>query len=352
VLSLPLLVFIAALMINYGAAANWKLRALVVARQQLWGSRLVPYVALNGGSVQPDYTQPVPAFWTAAGGTFPAATVGVKTTDITNVEQQANLGPGSGTTSATPGQVVRGSQLGAFVFSDIPAMGINAGDILNPANGGLARASQISGTFPYFNRWAGYTWNPQGSLLNNSWPFWDPQMTWTDSSRQNTKNLAMTGLNNNIDQRVPIIYTEPPASSTAYAAARSAVLTFYNYPNTPSAAVTLLDSLIPDFNDGWLPPASGWAYPYVSNSWGCQLDYGTVSTSVQTYIKNLPALIKQQIQNDINYYNYQIAMDQAALNSTNPPPTDPQALQTQISTDQGIVSELQGIMQALGQLSL
>jgi hypothetical protein len=39
VLSLPLLLFVMALMINYGTAASWKVRALMVARNQAWSAR-------------------------------------------------------------------------------------------------------------------------------------------------------------------------------------------------------------------------------------------------------------------------------------------------------------------------
>ncbi len=342
VLALPLLLFISALMVNFSMVANWKLRALCVARQQLWGSRRVPNVTLGGSYVQPDYTQPVPAFWQAAQGTASHGGAG----GDSNLDQNQI---GAGTTVA---QVVRGPQVGSFQFAD--TANINAADLLNPGTGLLQGSSGVTPIFPYFKSWPVPPLNPQIQLLNDPWPSWAPQMTWTDDSRQNNPNMALMGLANNIDVRVPLLYTEPTPSppldiQTAYLTPRG---NLYNFYLSNQSAVQFLNTLVPDFNDANLPPAWGWQYPYQTSSFGCDMSPGDVGGYVATYIKYLPQNIINQIKNDIAFYNYQIQTDQAALGATPQPSADEQAqLNAQISADQGIVQALQSLLQALGSLS-
>ena len=336
VLALPMLVFIAALMVNFGVAGNWKLRSLTIARQQLWGSRLVPYVILEGHNVVPDYTQPLPAFWQAAAGTAGHGSAG----NDASLDQN-QIGAGS-----TVGAVVRGWQVGQFSFS------ANGENVLDPATGFRNGWSGVSGSYPFFSRWPAYRWSPQNQLLSDPWPSWAPRMTWNDASRQNNPNMAQMGLRNNLDVRVPLIYTEPTAPSDSYVTPRNALYTFYNDPAS-QLVIQLLESLFPDFNDLSLPRpgASSWPYPYQPNPLGCQTDPATIEALVDAYIKNLPELIKQQIQNDITFYNNQIAADQAALNANPPPPPDQQSqLQQQVSQDQAIVSALQDLLQAFAAL--
>ncbi|MBN1590259.1 MAG: hypothetical protein JW888_12160, partial [Pirellulales bacterium] len=59
VLSLPLLLFVMALMINFGAAAAWRIRELSVARHAAWSNRHGHRLATDGAGA----TRKLPCWW-------------------------------------------------------------------------------------------------------------------------------------------------------------------------------------------------------------------------------------------------------------------------------------------------
>jgi hypothetical protein len=155
VLALPMLLFVMALMINFGAAAGWKVRTLCVARNSLWGNRS-PRTTSNSQR---------PAYWPLNGA------IGfdhlASQSDLDG-PQPAMLGPG--------GLVVPPKS-----------------DILNPTLGMMEGRAGLVQRYPLLQKLGRYSLTGQTELLDNTWEF------------------QRMGLSSNTALRIPTIYSLPPA---------------------------------------------------------------------------------------------------------------------------------------------
>jgi len=174
VLALPLLLFVMALMINFGTVSAWRVRELAVARQTIWADRYPR-------SLQ---TVPRPVYWPLT----------------------ANLGAG-GDPDATTLQdprvdlpVMRGPVVGDFPVNR---------DLFDPGRHVRAGRAGITREFPLLASLGPFRMTTETELLDNRWEF------------------SRTGQSSNRDHRIPDLYSLPtaPASySQAYVQAARAIL--------------------------------------------------------------------------------------------------------------------------------
>ena len=172
VLSLPILLLVMALMVNFGTVACWKVRALGVARQRVWGNRWARSTA----------NLPLPTFWP-------------------NADQ-----PGFAEASRVP--ELNGPKLNLLDPGGIVAP---TNEILDPTVGLLKGSAHMDREFPLLRKLGPYDLNAATELLGDTWEF------------------QRMGLPNNEYYRIPLVYTLPPAPDTAmfaaaYNAARRTIL--------------------------------------------------------------------------------------------------------------------------------
>jgi hypothetical protein len=155
VMALPMLLFVMALMINFGTAASWKVRTLCVARNKLWGNR-APRSTSN---------DPRPAKWPLQAST-----------SVFPLGPQLDL-DGPQTTDLGPGGLVISPK----------------SDALDPTLGMLEEQAGLTQRFPLMQRWPPYHLTGRTDLLDNTWEF------------------QRMGIAYNTDMRIPVVYTLPSA---------------------------------------------------------------------------------------------------------------------------------------------
>lgn len=172
-LALPLLLFIMALIINFGAVAAWKVRDLTVARLAVWESRW----PRTGG------TNPVPAYWPQAGTSSTAGPTHVPELDDGRVDQP----------------VARGPLQGATVDNDL----------LDPTRGFREGSARLTRDFPLLAKMGPYHLEGNNRLLDDKWQY------------------QRTHLGANVQRRVPVLYQlakAPAELVAAYVRAVTAVV--------------------------------------------------------------------------------------------------------------------------------
>lgn len=173
VLSLPLLLMIMALMINYGVVASWNVRCLSISRHALWSTRW----PRNGISL------PRPAYWPESATVAASHAGDIPVLDDPRADYPVTRGP-------------------------LPAGIVVDRRLLDPARGLREGQSSIERRFPMLPRLGDYHLASDDHLLDDKWQY------------QRTKVPA------NVSRRIPAIYQLPRASSTlkdAYVRAAAAV---------------------------------------------------------------------------------------------------------------------------------
>ena len=173
VLCLPILLFVMALMINFGTVASWKIRGLSVSRHAAWGSR-----AGRSGS-----SYPRPQYWPAT----------------------AHIGVGGGSvpelaTARIDHPVVRGP---------LPYGTIVNENLFDPTRGLRRGTAGLDRRFPMLAKMGEYHLRSSDPLLDNKWEF------------------QRMGLSSNRQRRIPAIYElarTNPAFVNAYIQAVVAIL--------------------------------------------------------------------------------------------------------------------------------
>lgn len=174
VIALPLLLFLMALMINFGTAASWRIRELATARQTVWASRYPR-------SLQ---AVPRPAYWPAnaqlgVGGDPDAAALQDPRVDM---------------------PVMRGPTVGDFAVNR---------DLFDPGRHFRSGRAALTRDFPLLASLGPYRMDTETELMDNRWEF------------------SRTGASHNGDHRIPAVYvlpTAPAGYSTAYVQAARAIL--------------------------------------------------------------------------------------------------------------------------------
>lgn len=140
VLAIPILLFLMALMVNYGTVASWKVRSLTVARNALWASRTLRWDSLA--------TAPRPAYWPAnAAITHPGAER-LDSLDDSRVRQPIARGP---------------------VLTIAPTSVVVNESLLDPTRGLSMGATTLERPFPLMASLGRYTLRAQERLLDNRW---------------------------------------------------------------------------------------------------------------------------------------------------------------------------------------
>ncbi|MBU4272379.1 MAG: pilus assembly protein [Planctomycetes bacterium] len=174
VLALPILLFLMALMVNFGTVASWKVRALCAARHSIWGNR----------SPRSTANFPRPTGWPPSAGMGVAGLPPVLELDGPRVSSPP-LGP--------PGSIDPNT------------------DVMNPTLGLLQGSADMVRQFPMLGKMGQYHLNAQTELLDNTWDF------------------QRMGLGANTAFRIPTIYILPPAPdqeawAQAYSNVRNEIL--------------------------------------------------------------------------------------------------------------------------------
>jgi hypothetical protein len=141
VLSLPILLLVMALMVNFGTVASWKLRSLVVARNEAFANRW-PHTGF-----------PRPWYWPSSAGASHGGAA-----DITELDDPRVHHP-----------VIRGPiPLGTTVNEHL----------LDPSRGMLQGSSDLRRGFPVLQSMGVYTMQSSTELLQSSWN-WE-EMGWPE----------------------------------------------------------------------------------------------------------------------------------------------------------------------------
>ena len=183
VLSLPMLLFVMALMINYGTVASWKVRANVASRYKVWGSRV------SGPEDQP-FNLPQPTSWPPP-ATFGASGAG---DDAAMDDPRVNL------------PIARGPTL-------LDGTTVNT-TLLDPARGFRVGTSTIHRDYPVMLKIGPYTLDSRANMLDDKWQFWG--FGWGDYQ-----------VWRNDERRIPVIWAlaqAPAGDSQAYVQAVLAIL--------------------------------------------------------------------------------------------------------------------------------
>ena len=174
VLALPILLFIMALIVDYGVVSAWKVRELTMARLALWQSRFP----------RTHSTDPIPSYWpTDHASTSSSVIGGIPELDDPSIHQPVVRGP------------------------TIDGVTVNA-DLLDPTLSLHEGTATITRDFPLLRHIGPYTLSSDDVFLDNTWQF--PQ----------------TRLGSNLSERIPVIYQLPlaPGLSAVYIQAAIASL--------------------------------------------------------------------------------------------------------------------------------
>jgi hypothetical protein len=187
VLSLPLLLFVMALMVDYGTAASWKVRSAMVARDAIWSSRW-PRSGLA--------TMPQPANWPAG------ATRGTQAAGALTVLNDAAINQ----------PVARGPNLGQCTV---------VGTLLNPTRGMMQGMSGIQRPMPLLPAMPPIQFNLTHPLLTDGWQ----GNTAAMQTLANPASSSSNGLPSNI------IYQYAQASQSLIQAYQNAVVAIWFSPS-------------------------------------------------------------------------------------------------------------------------
>jgi len=162
VVSLPILLFLMALMVDYGTVASWKVRGLSLARHELWSQR----EGRSGGALPqkqyyPQYSAGFPQGVSKGSGGWAVASL-----DDPRVDRP----------------VVRGPMVGDFTVDR---------DLFDPTEALRQGNATVTRGFPLLGRLGRYTLRSATEALNNRW-------VWEVTGSRGTRDL-----------RIPLIYTVP-----------------------------------------------------------------------------------------------------------------------------------------------
>lgn len=312
-LALPILLFIMALIINYGTLAAWKVRANSVARLAVWETRWP-----RTGS-----TDPRPSYWPAS------ATMG-----STNQGSVAEMDD-----SRVDVPVARG-----------PLQGVNVNsDLLDPTRGLCEGSAGMSRTYPLLAKMGSYSITAQTWLVDDKWQILTPVM---ETAMENATGTSC----NNWTRRIQILYYPlAKASGSLVSAYTQAVLAIDNAPFASQLAPLDHD---PDFL--YYSALFGWPGPHDFQPRFhqiCSTDLSLTEESVQNLIdriqgnrsKGIPGVAKIMTWSFLQLYQQALSAFKGILQQQNPPaPAQMVSLaQLQMPQLQTYIQELQSFLQTL-----
>lgn len=298
VLALPVLLFLLALLVNYGTVAAWKVRALTVSREMAWSTRWP-----RSGT-----TNPRPHYWPTT------ASVGVNGPgDVAELDVAAVNYP-----------VVRGPNLMGTLVD---------GELLDPGRGLREGTADITREYPLLPSLGPYRKSATNELLDDAWPY--PRM----------------GLHRNRLRRLPVIYElarAPEGYASAYIQAAKAIL---YAPFRQALAPLDRDNEFRTYSLLWGDGSAPDFHPHLHGF--CTLDTSTVAEHVTTLVdaerqggcgtsvSNVPRCMAEAF---IGLYQRVIAYYQSQ------PQVTP-AMQAEIAQLQQRIAVLQQFLQTLDQAS-
>ncbi len=226
VLSLPILLFVMALMINYDTMASWKVRALSIARNAVWSTRW----PRNGNAM------PRPDYWPATANLGSANIGAIPSLDDPRVDLPVARGP-------------------------LPGATVN--QILDPTQGFRQGTADMQRPFPLFSKQGPYSQHAETEFLDDGWQY--PQM----------------GMGSNVQLRIPVIYQlaqADPSLVQAYVSAAEAVISV-----NQGAGIAPLIGKDPDYPQ--YAPTHQDFEPTLPRF--CSLNQQDAQTAVQTLINNI-----------------------------------------------------------------
>ena len=181
VLALPILLFVMALIINYGTVASWKVRGLSAARHAVWSSR---WPRSPSASPRPEYWPPAAEMGAEGAGDVPQL-------DDPRVDLP----------------VARGPLPNGFVVHE---------RLLDPTRGLRRGDSHLQRELPLLARMGAYDLNARHGFLDDKWQY--QRTDWSEEG---------ACLPENAWRRIPVIYRLPQVSPSlviAYTTAAYAIL--------------------------------------------------------------------------------------------------------------------------------
>jgi len=306
VIALPLLLFLMALIINFGTASSWRIRELATARQTVWASRYPR-------SLQ---AVPRPAFWPAN------AQLGVNGDPDAAALQDPRVDM----------PVMRGPFVGDFAVNR---------DLFDPGRHFRSGRAALTRDFPLLASLGPYRMDTETELMDNRWEF------------------SRTGASHNGDHRIPAVYTLPTAPagySAAYVQAARAILAM---PQRNDLRVLDRDDEFPAYavRFGW---GGGSPDFHPSLQGFCNLDRQTAQDRVDDLIERIagvrggpgqahvPSLAEQMARAFRDLYRRVIQELQNQLNTVPPPsPGQTASIQNEIGDLQRKIDTLDAFLAIL-----
>jgi hypothetical protein len=305
VLSLPILLFVMALIMGYGTAACWKVRALTVARHELWGSRWP----------RTGNTNPRPSYWPASASVNASGLDNATELDDRRVDQPVARGP-------------------------LPRVIVDR-DLLDHTRGFRKGAAGLTRDYPLLAKMGPYHLDANTRMLDDKWQY------------------QRMRLSNNWERRVPILYTlakAPASMASAYVRAARAVLNapFRSQlrPLDRDDEFTRYRGSAPDF------------HPYLQRF--CDLDRQLADETVRNTIDriqgrternaegrvtlHIPSVAETMARAFLALYEGVIQRNEALIHARpSPSPAQMAALQAEIAQFQGKVAALNQFLDSLRQ---
>jgi hypothetical protein len=304
-LALPILLFIMALIINYGTIAAWKVRATGVARLAVWETRWP-----RSGS-----TDPRPSYWPAS-ATMDSSDEGtVAGMDDSRVDLPVARGP-------------------------LPQATVNS-NLLDPTRGLRDGSAGLTRTYPLLSTMGSYSITGQTWLIDDKWQY------------------QRMGMGSNSDLRVPVLYALAEAPASLVNSYVQSVLAIAQAPFFAQLAPLDHD---PDFIYygalfGWGgPPNFYWKRTYLQRM--CTTDRTLTDPAVSDLIDRIQgnntknprvaSLAEYMGRRFLRLYERALAEFQAILSANPPAPPQMTGLaQSQIPQLQTDISELTNFLKTI-----
>ncbi len=288
VLSLPLLLMVMALMIDFGTAASWKVRSAMVARDAVWSNRW-PRSGLA--------TAPQPANWPMNAGQAVQAGAVMNMLNNASIDQPVARGP------------------------TLDQCTVNR-NLLDPTQGLQLGTSAIQRPMPLLPSLPSIQFNLTDPLLSNGWQY------------------QRMGMYSNTQLREPIIYQFAQPSNDLVVAYQNAVAAVWFSPLQAPLAVLFQDQEIFNYYGGYRN-----FYPQLQGF--CSLDVNSVhQNNVQQLIYQIQGRKKPHVAGvPETMGRFFIGMYQSQLqnlkNQMQQPGADVAALQAQMQPLQETIQKLQ-----------
>ena len=309
ILALPILLFVMALMVNFGTAACWKVRTLTMARHALWGTRW-PRTGMS---------DPRPKYWPVAGGVRTAGPSDVPELD----DPRVNL------------PVARGSLE--------PGATVNA-ELLDPTRGLREGSADITRKFPMLARMGASELHADTQLLDDKWQY------------------QRMGLPSNRHRRIPVIYALAKAPAGRVGAYVQAVVALLRAPFRPQLGPLDRDDEFIYYRTlfGWGTGAPDF-HPGLHRF--CSLELAAAEAAVErvidriqgkvvkdgdgNVIQKIPSVAEVMARAFINLYESVIGQYEAMLNMVPVPPPGAAAMRAEIAQLQAKIALLDQFLASL-----